>query len=546
MVEKLHDTLGELYRSRSHERYKPDRGEALDLDGSPVENVGGYNTEVNIYPEDDAQRKIDQAGHGCVAVFEEGTHQVALDVPEDITLKGRGTRTELQRDPDQDKPVIKMHGTDNGGPFHNEGRIFDMKIDGDPEGNDNYTTPVVSAKLAGKLIFRDLDIYGKNATVPGLFLQEVWDCRYINVDFRECGNSSSLDSAGIVLYNGPEDNTNNHYFYGCRWEPITGVPIYSDNSGAGENNHNVRLTDCKFHGHPGDDRRPAGAFVQGPILHMSIQSTQMLFSLGGFVNVSGYRSRVTGSSFVADAGATDVVIDANGGDCVVANNTFGSTGSDWAIDVQAYKTNVIGNTIDNKGIRLRRARGACIGNAIRDAPKQGIYADGDYNMLISSNAVVNVGGHGIHVGLDRALVGLNQIKGAGDHSIYGDGVAESTFIGNVSDSPTNDDIRTTYGPNAVVGNVFRGGSVVLAGVHEVWANIGYTTHNDGSATVSDGDSIPHGLPNAPSYVSLTTSAQGHIAAASNVDGTDITVQLTDDAGNAVGADETVYWEAKIE
>jgi len=45
MTEKLHDTLGELYRGESYERSKPKRGEALDLEGSDLENIGDADAD---------------------------------------------------------------------------------------------------------------------------------------------------------------------------------------------------------------------------------------------------------------------------------------------------------------------------------------------------------------------------------------------------------------------------------------------------------------------------------------------------------------------
>jgi len=73
---------------------------------------------------------------------------------------------------------------------------------------------------------------------------------------------------------------------------------------------------------------------------------------------------------------------------------------------------------------------------------------------------------------------------------------------------------------------------------------GYKTHNSGSASVADGGTIAHGLAETPSYVNLTASVDGHIAVATAVDATSITVGLVDDAGSAVGTAETVYWEAR--
>ena len=80
---------------------------------------------------------------------------------------------------------------------------------------------------------------------------------------------------------------------------------------------------------------------------------------------------------------------------------------------------------------------------------------------------------------------------------------------------------------------------------DILNNIGYTTENSGSATVSNGDTIAHGLASTPTYINLTTSNANHIASATSIDGTNITIGLKDNAGNLITDDETVYWEAEV-
>jgi len=87
-------------------------------------------------------------------------------------------------------------------------------------------------------------------------------------------------------------------------------------------------------------------------------------------------------------------------------------------------------------------------------------------------------------------------------------------------------------------------SIAGGSIDEVIDLQGYTTENSGSASVADGDTIAHGLDETPTFVNLTASVDGHIAVATNVDATSITVGLVDDAGSAVGTAETVYWEAR--
>lgn len=86
-------------------------------------------------------------------------------------------------------------------------------------------------------------------------------------------------------------------------------------------------------------------------------------------------------------------------------------------------------------------------------------------------------------------------------------------------------------------------SVKVGLVNRIARNTGYVTEGTGSASVSNAGTITHGLAGTPTHVTLTTSAGKHIAAATALSATTITVALHDDTGSAVTVAEPVYWSA---
>jgi len=123
-----------------------------------------------------------------------------------------------------------------------------------------------------------------------------------------------------------------------------------------------------------------------------------------------------------------------------------------------------------------------------------------------------------------------------DCKVYDD---QATATQTISIKNAANNIRRIHG-----GLIDQALSITGGSIDEIIDLQGYTTENSGSASVADGDTIAHGLDETPSYVNLTASVDGHIAVATAVDATSITVGLVDDAGSAVGTAETVYWEAK--
>jgi hypothetical protein len=66
-----------------------------------------------------------------------------------------------------------------------------------------------------------------------------------------------------------------------------------------------------------------------------------------------------------------------------------------------------------------------------------------------------------------------------------------------------------------------------------------------SASVANGDTIPHGLIATPGRVLLTSLDSNHNVSVANKNATDITVGVRDVSGSLVGTPTTVYWEAAV-
>ena len=72
----------------------------------------------------------------------------------------------------------------------------------------------------------------------------------------------------------------------------------------------------------------------------------------------------------------------------------------------------------------------------------------------------------------------------------------------------------------------------------------YTNDAAGAkSSVSDGDTIPHGLDERPVWASVETQSNVH-ARVTNVSSTDMTISLYDPDGSTAGSSEDLYWQAK--
>jgi hypothetical protein len=65
----------------------------------------------------------------------------------------------------------------------------------------------------------------------------------------------------------------------------------------------------------------------------------------------------------------------------------------------------------------------------------------------------------------------------------------------------------------------------------------------GVTSIANGGKIPHGLPVAPSFYSVSATVASHLVAVTAVDATDLTVALRDLAGLPVSIAEPVAWMA---
>jgi hypothetical protein len=76
-------------------------------------------------------------------------------------------------------------------------------------------------------------------------------------------------------------------------------------------------------------------------------------------------------------------------------------------------------------------------------------------------------------------------------------------------------------------------------------NRGWANKNGGTNSVAHGDTIAHGLASTPTQYGITGTVAGHIATVTGVNGTTLTIGLTDSHGYPVTSPETVAWWAEF-
>jgi len=205
------------------------------------------------------------------------------------------------------------------------------------------------------------------------------------------------------------------------------------------------------------------------------------------------------------------------------------------------------------------------GNAVKYAEGDGILLSpvttptNGRNFAITGNTVLYSGDNGIQVSGDYGVVSSNLVQdanasGSGDGLIYLNNVNWTVIDGNmVADSNAGTGVgireRNTSNNNLISSNLLEAvgtGIVKVGAATVVRDNSGeYKDHAWGLASVSNGDTIAHGLSGTPSMVNVTASVPDRIVTASR-DGTNITIGLTQaDGSTAIAVDENVYWEARL-
>lgn len=199
---------------------------------------------------------------------------------------------------------------------------------------------------------------------------------------------------------------------------------------------------------------------------------------------------------------------------------------------------------------------AVFGNVLDSANEMGIRVlSGASDTLLFGNQCTGCGSDGININAGDVVVVGNAARNnstVGIRFITASGTIQRFVVlaNKASDNAYGIQFKNVDDAQ-IVGNQAHGNSSsdwLIQGTNsglEYRANLGFVSENWGSASVSDTDTIAHGLSDTPDYINLTAATDKHIAVATAVDGTNITIGLHDDTGTAVTADETVYWEARL-
>lgn len=303
---------------------------------------------------------------------------------------------------------------------------------------------------------------------------------------------------------------------------------------------NVVVTGCKvqtgityFASSTGDTVRAGGQILGNLVVAGSA-------AVGGGINVV---NSSTGKVVVANnriVTAVDYGIRANQsnntGAIVIANNQIEavtSSGTGYGINVDYSQSTVVQ------------------GNLIAGVTGIGIFVgSSSAGTVVGGNRIVSPSSIGIRVqGVKVAITG-NVLTGCGAQGVYCDGVSDQiTVSGNTIDAALASITFAYASAVACVaeGNVLTGASVAVTfsggatGLRG--GNIGYVTENAGSASISDGGTISHGLAETPTVALVTPGAANIIAAVTALGASTFTVALKNRSDGSAAGSTTVYWRA---
>jgi len=231
---------------------------------------------------------------------------------------------------------------------------------------------------------------------------------------------------------------------------------------------------------------------------------------------------------------------------IISGNLITNWDADNATGIQSWqeKDNITGNTIDRMrgsgtvvGIQVHRDRVKVTDNLVDQVEHYGIQIFGDRQFVqVHGNFVGDTitGGDSIRLNgpldcsiKDNVLTASGPSPSTHINEVSGSGADANVIAENLLDESASTPI-SKEGTNTVVRN-----------------NKGYVTENSGSASVSDGGAISHGLDVTPPLdgVLVWTNSTNR-AYPTAVDSTNITVSLEDPSGASVGAAETVYFDVQ--
>lgn len=103
-------------------------------------------------------------------------------------------------------------------------------------GNDE-TVQGLSLKWVSN--FRQRNVWVNKCLDHGVYLEQVWDSSFYDLEVEWCGDQAT-SKAGLYIYNGATDNSNNLRFYAFHAETNYGDDVWIDSSGAGTGgNYNI-------------------------------------------------------------------------------------------------------------------------------------------------------------------------------------------------------------------------------------------------------------------------------------------------------------------
>jgi len=277
----------------------------------------GANDEVEIQAAIDAL----PAGGGDIKLLE-GTYHIAavITVPDYTVIKGchiptwgMGTILEL----DYDGTMFELLGTNRLTDRVQGCGLYNLLIDG----NSRAGRRAIDAKYCHNFTITDCTFY---QCIPAIYAEECWDWALYNVNFNYCGD---VTNPQVTAYNGADDNCNWWKFINCRWEPMTGIGFFSDNTGDGSDNHQFSFSHCKFHGVLGED------------------PSQGLSAMSGCLK----GCRIFGNTFFYGEGTANAIGMLDGSNVIIVCNHF-SDYADYAIELEGGDHMIEANRFINSGV----------------------------------------------------------------------------------------------------------------------------------------------------------------------------------------------------
>jgi len=232
----------------------------------------------------------------------------------EIIISGAGWNTRLEAG--GDSPIFNFNGSSQ--------RVRNIIIENMAFWHNEQDTPLLRFYKADKIRINNclFVMNYSSAATYGIYGEWSWDVIVYGCLFHGGGNSTN---AQIYLYNGDTNNCNNWRFIACRFErsqAYDSLALHSDGTGAGSDNHNIHLENCKIHG------ANTAAFTGAAVLFNSTKRSSILncwiaHHLGDIVTCDAncYHIEVAHNSFVtlASMGTPNSFVRMEGNHSIIEN-----------------------------------------------------------------------------------------------------------------------------------------------------------------------------------------------------------------------------------